>query len=341
MFTLQGLQRLWLFLSNFIILPCLIGIATWYVLLPEVELECIDDFANKGDLVCKPKCQKGYFSLPDMENCRRWLGCKEISKIKEKWILGQGIVKNAHLGSWRNHSVVLNKLRFEDYRSDFNHGLKMLKKLSPSPFIVQFLGSCSDVYVTEFHRHGSLSNLEDLFISNEIFRKYDTRKYRFRTAIRYVEILDYLHNSPIGTRVMCDSNDIKKTVSQYLITDDLRMVVNDLDALPLVNHTKNLLIKCGNRELFGDFVAPEQKWPFDKNDKFDNDKMPGYDEKTDIWKIPDVFKHLISDTKGADSLKYYLFDIHKKCKSKDPKKRPSTKEILKQYYKVWKKYYDS
>ena len=31
-----------------------------------------------------------------------------------------------------------------------------------------------------------------------------------------------------GTRVMCDSNRVKGTVKQYLVTDDNDIVVNDL-----------------------------------------------------------------------------------------------------------------
>ena len=43
--------------------------------------------------------------------------------------------------------------------------------------------------------------------------------------------MDYLHNSPIGVRVMCDGPNLNRLLSQYLITDNFHMVVNDVDDL--------------------------------------------------------------------------------------------------------------
>lgn len=61
--------------------------------------------------------------------------------------------------------------------------------------------------------------------------------------------------------------------------------------------------------------------------------MPHYDEKVDIWKIPDVCNFLIGDIIGASKLQLYLFDIHSKCKQDDPKLRPTAKIVL-DYYKT-------
>ena len=130
--------------------------------------------------------------------------------------------------------------------------------------------------------------------------------------------------------VMCDSNDLEKTLSQYLLSDDLRLVVNDLDALPEVDNEHNLLIRCGHKQLFGDFVAPEQLWPYE-DEEFSDVDMPSYDEKIDIWKIPDVCHYFLNDTTGAESLHFHLFKIHKQCKSNDPQKRPTAKEVLEKY----------
>ena len=71
---------------------------------------------------------------------------------------------------------------------------------------------------------------------------------RSTLALDYLDILAYLHNSPIGTRVMCDSNDLEKTLSQFLVTDELRLVVVDLDALPLVDHQEDILVKCSEKK---------------------------------------------------------------------------------------------
>lgn len=49
------------------------------------------------------------------------------------------------------------------------------------------------------------------------------------------------------------------------VTDDFRLLLNDVDATPLVSRASNHLIKCGHREIRRDstlFVPPEQLWPF-------------------------------------------------------------------------------
>ena len=163
----------------------------------------------------------------------------------------------------------------------------------------------------------SITNKEEFFI-------------RLQLAQDYIKIMHYLHNSPLGTRVMCDSNDLNKTLSQFLITDDLRLTVADLDALPEVNRNKNQLVKCGKRQLFGTFVAPEQRWPYESQ-PFDPKGMPPYDEKTDIWKIPAVVNYFLGGSIFADRFRFMLFDLFKRCKSIDPKDRPSAKQILRTF----------
>ena len=146
-------------------------------------------------------------------------------------------------------------------------------------------------------------------------------------VLDYVSIIAFLHDSPLGTRVMCDSNSLKKTLSQYLITDELRLVVNDLDALPQVNEGNQYKIKCGNRQLFGDFVAPEQLWPH-LGRPFNDSEMVGYSEKIDIWKIPSVLLNLLGTSIYSTQLKLRLFSLFSRCRLIDPAKRPSAKEVL-------------
>ena len=145
---------------------------------------------------------------------------------------------------------------------------------------------------------------------------------------RYAEVIEFLHTSPIGVRVMCDSNSLEKTLSQFLLSESLDLIANDLDALPEVKPGEN--IKCGPRQLFGTFIAPEQLWPY-INETFKDNLMPGYNEKTDIWKIPDVCDFFLGNGPNAQSLAFHLFRIHKQCKSWDPWLRPSAAQVA-QYY---------
>ena len=56
-------------------------------------------------------------------------------------------------------------------------------------------------------------------------------------ALGTVDFLDFVHPSPLGTLVMCNSSNLSKTLSQYLLTTNSNIVLNDLDTLPLVNRS--------------------------------------------------------------------------------------------------------
>lgn len=232
--------------------------------------------------------------------------------------------------------MALSKLASQEYREDFLHGLSMLRALQ-GPQVVQLVGLCPEEYslVTEYHPLGSLLNLDSV-LAQDRHRHRDTWQVRLRLAVDYVSVLHYLHSSPAGHRVMCDSNSLEKTLSQFLLTSDFHLVVNDLDALPEVDRSVGLLAKCGHRELTGDFVAPEQLWPFgDDGLSFSDELMPGYDEKTDIWKIPDVTRYLMGSVPGVDVAHFHLFPIHEECKRRDPQLRPSALDVLKVYRSVY------
>ena len=199
------------------------------------------------------------------------------------------------LSEWKERKVALSRLTRPEVRDDFLHGLRMLQALQ-SEHVVTLLGFCEDddTILTEYHPLGSLGNLEAT-LNLAKYHSLNTWQHRLQLALGYVAILDFLHRSPLGTLVMCDSSDLPKTLSQYLLTANFSIVLNDLDALPLVNHSSGALVKCGHRELHGDFVAPEQLWPFGEDVPFQDDLMPAYDEKSDIWKIPDISSFLLGN----------------------------------------------
>ena len=53
--------------------------------------------------------------------------------------------------------------------------------------------------------------------------------------------------------MLCDAATVEKQLSQFLISDSYRLVLNDVDALPLAIPGRG--IKCGHRELAGPFVG--------------------------------------------------------------------------------------
>ncbi|XP_027251170.1 protein O-mannose kinase isoform X1 [Cricetulus griseus] len=281
------------------------------------------------------RCPHGYFRMGQMRNCSRWLSCEELRKeVRQLRRIGEGAVKRVFLSEWNEHKVALSRLTGLEMKDDFLHGLQMLKSLQ-SEHVVTLVGYCEEdgTILTEYHPLGSLSNLEAT-LNLPKYQDVNTWQHRLQLAAEYVGIINYLHNSPLGTRVMCDSNDLPKTLSQYLLTSNFSIVANDLDALPLVDHDSRVLVKCGHRELQGDFVAPEQLWPYGGERPFQDDIMPSYDEKVDIWKIPDVSSFLLGHVEGSDMVRFHLFDIHKACKSQIPAERPTAQHVLDTYRKV-------
>ncbi len=86
---------------------------------------------------------------------------------------------------------------------------------------------------------------------------------RIQLAADYLDIIAYLHASPVGSLIMCDGDHAEKLLSQFLISSRLRMLVSDLDALPLVDRANALVAKCGHRQFTDPQMrAPEQDWPF-------------------------------------------------------------------------------
>ncbi|XP_019631671.1 PREDICTED: protein O-mannose kinase-like [Branchiostoma belcheri] len=278
-------------------------------------------------------CPLGSFRLSKMETCMPWLGCKEITnEVTIKLNIGSGTVKKVYKAVWRNHTVAYSRLKNTTYFEDFSEGIEMLKTLQ-HPSVLQFVGSCNTTLLTEFYKFGSANFFIKKVLKLYSYRKFDNVRTRFNMALSYLEAIHSLHNSPVGTRVMCDSNSVHKSLTQFLVTQDFKLVLSDLDATPEVNHEANLFIKCGSRRIVSDFVAPEQLWPFE-NETFDDSRMPSYDEKTDIWKIPGVVDYLLGKVNGSEVIRLHLFKVHQQCHNRDPRQRPTTKVLLEEYNRV-------
>ncbi|XP_012557049.2 protein O-mannose kinase-like isoform X1 [Hydra vulgaris] len=275
---------------------------------------------------CVLKCQRDEFVKED-GSCQTLFFCTDVALGKE--LTTAGYVKRIYHAELMNINVVVSFPRFNFLKEDFLHGLTMLKEFHGSPNVIELIGYCNRLdnlqLITRYWKYGSADNL-DFVLSHLKMSSDDEFRARLNIVLDYVNIIAFLHNSPLGTRVMCDSNTLNKTLSQYLITDELRLVVNDLDALPEVHRDNQYKIKCGNRQLFGDFVAPEQLWPYE-NRPFDDNEMVGYNEKIDIWKIPSVLLALLGNSLSSTQLKLHFFNLFFRCRSHDPAKRPSAMEV--------------
>lgn len=299
---------------------------------PKMGLSCLVFFSLLANTLVLARagnsngCGSRQFKLSGMEQCHNWLNCSDLKNLKFGRRIDAGSTKLVHAASWNGLNIVVLRLHNNNYKSDFDHGLEMLEKYNPSKFVVQLIGTCrkASMFASEYYELGNATN-----ILSVINKRYGHQNIvvRLKLCLNYAQLLEFLHDGPAGTRVMCDSNDLGKLLSQLLITDDVELVLNDLDALPLVDKDAGTKIKCGSRELFGDFVAPEQKWPF--SGAFKDAAMPGYDEKTDIWKAAEVFKYLVSDIDVKfEWVRYRLFNLIKSCKNPDPNLRPTAKYLV-------------
>jgi glycoprotein-mannosyl O6-kinase len=278
------------------------------------------------------ECPKGEFILPSMFKCQPLLNCTQLGKINVANLIGVGGVKAVYNASWNNYSVALSLLNNPKFIKDFHHGQDMLLEYSGYPGFIRLIGHCKKpaLTLTELHPYGSVANLS--LILSKFNNINDNIKFRIQMCHDWSKILKILHGEgPIkNIRIMCDSNSIKKLLSQILLDKNLNLILNDLDALPQLSSDKGVI--CGHGPIEGELVAPEQKWPF-PNQPFNESLMPGYNEKIDIWKSGKLCEYFLNITNNH-WIKYRLFNLHKKCLKNEPYLRPCASELVQEYYNV-------
>jgi len=245
---------------------------------------------------------------------------KNVSLIQR---INGGAVKDVWLGKWSSYGyIAVSFLKNVSYTNDFIHNIHMLRNFSNfnSKYTVQYLGHCDEkILFTKFYSLGSLTNLYHLLKQSHLFNSPLHFSDCFQFCIRYAQVIDYLHNSPIGIRVMCDSNDLAKLASQFLIDNNFNIIANDLDALPDASNQK---IQCGNRSLIGDLLAPEQL------------KYSSYDQQIDIYKMPFLCNYFLSLCPRDKQLDLLVNQLHSRCLNESPSQRPNSKEVVDEYLHI-------
>lgn len=204
-----------------------------------------------------------------------------------------------------------------------------MQRFHGSQRITQLIGFCDDILITEYYPLGESANFQN---HARAFPEIDDISQRLQLCVDYTEILSNLHSSIDGVMyVMCDTNSLEKLLTQYLLSDDVHLVLNDVDSVAEVTLVGGEWrgIKCGKRELEGEFVAPEQKYTGATD--FDDTEMQTYNEKTDIWKVPDVCNFFLDSGPEATRLQLKLLDIHMACKSSSPRDRPTAMQLMLTY----------
>lgn len=315
---------------------------------------------------CEP-CPPGTFALPGWRSCQPYLTCSRIRReVGEAALAVEGTSKRVYRALWRSptsaSAAPVALIRCRDDRggavlADCQHGMDMLRALTPSRFVVQPLGFCDArrELVVEWADGGGADRLAAAPLD---------RRQRAWLALDLVQAIGYLHASPAGPRVMCDANTPSKLLSQCVLVRDaargrhtgVALKLADLDALPLAAPPSQLpagvqcrhreqcgsetgTVRCGHRPLRGDGVAPEQRWL--RDEPYSDERMPGYGLAVDIWKLPGAVAALLQlgnaaaagdDAKGTTRrVLADLASIADACHAENATRRPSAQEAARRY----------
>ncbi|KAJ7337125.1 hypothetical protein OS493_009977 [Desmophyllum pertusum] len=276
---------------------------------------------------CLP-CQNGTFiSFSGWSECEPLLNCSNIALHvhPRKRIFGS-FTKQIWLADWKSHQVIYMNCSRPFLKTKCLRGMTRLEQLQ-GPYVTRLIGRCYDKLemVTMFYKHGSLRRLDRLLKQPELSH-YNNIRTRLQLSVDYVKIMSYLHNSPMGVLVMCDTVSLRKLLSQFLITDDFRLVVNDLDMALEVTQEKGILCHKSEKEL-RPFEAPEQRWPIFRKDLT-------HDEKVDIWKFPAVVEKLLDGVNGSSFAKSELRKMMETCRATNPEQRPTSNEVLQELLRI-------
>ena len=290
---------------------------------------------NDGE--CAP-CPGGMFSFPNSVACENRLGCDqvhyEVHTGEYLFTVGNWDYK---LAEWRGYEVLHATLSVQTSEAMFNPGT--IKQLCPHPNILYPIGFCKDEGIAILWKsskiRGPAHKLDSLLTRHH---KCDHWTVLFHLSINFLRILVHL-TAEDGPFVLCNTNNLKETLSQFLVIDNWRLVLATFDNLPQIKKSidrKRSVVKCSRYELSGDFIAPEQKWPFSHTKVFNIDQQPGYTESADVWKVPDVTEAIMGKLEQSRHVLNHLSFIHYRCKDLDPSSRPTVSEILSEYERVWK-----
>ena len=273
-------------------------------------------------------CPAGKFSLVNWVTCRPLLDCEhvqdEVTQFEFLYSLGHWWYYRA---SYKNYEIMYAK--FNPGETDMISSSRIQPLSASLENALYPIGFCEEEGVVLFASNRTFmgpggDHFEDVMNSRP---SCNHCMVRLHLSMSYVRVLAELHGMDA---VLCNSLTLSHLLSQFLITEKFSLVLSSLDNLP---RDVNGPIICWQKELKGDFIAPEQKWPYGSTKIFNPSEQPKYDRKSDIWKVPNVVSALLGPACGE--VRDYLIKIHKKCKSLDPQSRPTASQLLKEYERIY------
>ncbi len=283
-------------------------------------------------------CPEETFSLPGWISCKKHLVCDQIEHdvriINSLFDIGRW---NFKMAEWSGYQSIHASIKTEDTLPTIIEP-DIVSEILRNSSLLYPIGFCTETKAIVYVKpslsriRGPANKLDTLFAHHV---DCDNWIVRFRLAIDFVRMLAWLHSTPGGPVVFCNSFNLEHTFQQLAITENWELTLGTFDNLKQVK--TGSLIKCSDKEIEGNFVAPEQRWPYRGLKVFNIQQQPSYSESTDVWKIPDVTESLLGSLKmeGQRSPLIYLSGTHSKCKNVDPGSRPSATQVLQKYMEVW------
>ena len=281
---------------------------------------------------CLP-CPEATFSLPQWTSCTIYLSCDDMQvAVRPLALLWEEERWQWFMGEWSNFQVLLAQLkeRPDQGSSSMKEIITAMQELTPHSNLLYPIGFCTSTGMIVFGMAEQANHLTDL---DTLLSKLGCNHWvvRFKLMIDYARVLNYLHQHPTGPYILCNSHSIDHLLSQFIVSEHLELLLANFDNLP----RNELPVVCSRQELKGDFVAPEQKWPYSGLKMFNVDEQPGYFYSSDIWKVPDVANAIMGNSKESQKVLNYLLALHLKCKNRNHLHRPSAKEVLSEYEDLW------
>ncbi|XP_078486014.1 protein O-mannose kinase-like [Ciona intestinalis] len=291
-------------------------------------------------------CNKGWFRVGGMDECKRMLGCEDIIKLGHKKKLGGGIGKLVYSVDWEGIALAMVSTRDTRVKDQWiltrvDEGATNLLNLQPSQHVIQVAGFCklgnqTHILTEKCDKYGNLND----FIKSDAIVKL-SGKERLKLAIGLVQTFVYLHHGGGEARVNCDLHQLSQALSQYLVTNDMRIVMNDVDELPIddVNNHPVCKSETGCVMVEHTFLSPEQRY---NEADCKQDKLPKVSIKTDVWKIPNLTNAIMNvrspnstELKKIQRINRLLKQVHKMCKKIDPVNRWNSQQVLEDYVRVY------
>ena len=99
---------------------------------------------QRNEAARKRPCRNGSFQDKNNNKCVPLLKCDEIDSLEVVRQLEGGFVKKISLVRWGGMDLVYSTPRVAEYEEDFASGMKILKKMHDSTFLVELVGICHE-----------------------------------------------------------------------------------------------------------------------------------------------------------------------------------------------------